>query len=198
MAIVHCTQCGSPVEELIPDGDNRARAVCTNCGHIHYINPNVVVGCIVEAGDRILLCKRAIEPALGRWTFPAGYLECGESSPEGAARETYEESEAEVEILGLHAMLDIPHIAQAYVVFRARLIGTHYGPGDESSEVELVDLDDIPWDDLAFPSVATALRLYVEDRGAGRAQTHIGVVEWNGRGSRFDLAQYTLRDHLRH
>ncbi|MEM1448927.1 MAG: NUDIX hydrolase [Planctomycetota bacterium] len=198
MDIAFCSVCGSPCEQRIPEGDNRERAVCAACGHIHYVNPNVVVGCIVEAGEKILLCKRAIEPALGKWTFPAGFLECNESSPEGAARETYEESEAEVEILGLHSMLDIPHISQAYVVFRARLIGTHFGPGDESSEVELVDIDDVPWEELAFPSVSTALRLYVDDRRAGRHRTHIGVVEWNGRGSRFDVGQYTLRDHIEH
>lgn len=196
MAGSFCTECGSPTELRVPEGDNRERAVCTNCGHIRYVNPNVVVGCIVEAGDQLLLCKRAIEPALGRWTFPAGYLECNESSPAGAARETLEESDAEVEILGLHAALDIPHISQLYMVYRARLVGTHFGPGEESSEVKLVDLDDIPWADLAFPSVATALRLYAADRADGTHRAHMGTIQWNGQGSRFDIDQYDLLGHI--
>lgn len=195
MAHSFCPDCGAACEKRIPPGDNRMRAVCTSCEHVHYVNPLVVVGCIVEAGDEILLCKRAIEPAVGLWTFPAGFLECGESSADGAARETLEEAEAEVEILGLHAVLDIPHIAQTYVVFRARLIGTQFGPGDESTEVELMGLDAVPWDDLAFPSVAIVLRLYVDDRRAGRTRIHTGAVDWSGAGSRYDLAQYRLLDH---
>ncbi len=191
-----CPDCGAPCETRIPDGDHNPRSVCTKCGHIHYVNPHVVVGCIVEVGDRLLLAKRNIEPALGRWTFPAGYLECGESCAAGAARETFEETEANVETLGLFALLDIPHISQAYAVYRARLIGEHFAPTPESSEVQTVDVDQVPWEELAFPSVSTALRLYVEDRGAGRFQTHTGTVEWTGQGSRYDLAQYRLTDHL--
>lgn len=190
-----CPDCGSPCESRVPDGDHKPRSVCTVCKHIHYVNPNVVVGCIVEAGDQLLLAKRDIEPARGRWTFPAGYLECGESCADGAARETMEETEATVEDLGLFALLDIPHIAQVYGVYRARLIGDHFAPTPESSEVRLVTMDEIPWDDLAFPSVATALRLYSDDRAAGAFRTHTGIVEWTGEGSRFDLAQYRLRGH---
>lgn len=195
MIISFCPDCGSPCEEKIPEGDHRPRAVCTSCEHIHYVNPKVVVGCIVEAQGGLLLCKRNIEPAHGRWTFPAGYMECGENSFEGAARETFEESEARVAFQGLHAVLDIPHIAQAYNVFRASLVGTHFAPTEESSEVRIFAIEDIPWDDLAFPSVATALRLYVEDLKAGRHRVHLGTVEWNQEGSRFDLKQYRLRDH---
>ena len=180
----------------MPEDDHLERSVCTTCGEIHYVNPKVVVGCIVESGKELLLAKRAIEPALGRWTFPAGYLECGESGFEGAARETREETEAEVERLGLHAILDIPHIGQAYQVYRARLTNAHFAPTPESSEVRLFKIDEIPWSELAFPSVATALRLYVEDltREEG-PRVHTGVVEWNQEGSRFDLGQYRLRDH---
>lgn len=194
-----CSVCGSPCETRIPEDDHRERSVCTNCGHIHYVNPKVVVGCIVEAGSQLLLARRDIEPARGRWTFPAGYLECGESAFEGAARETVEETEATVENLGLFAMLDIPHIGQSYTVFRSRLVGTHFAPTPESSEVRLFDVPDVPWDELAFPSVATALRLWREDLEAGEGhRIHTAVVEWSGEGSRFDLAMYRLRDHRSH
>lgn len=190
-----CPDCGAPCKERVPEGDHLTRSVCTRCHHIHYVNPKAVVGCIVEAPGGLLLCKRDIEPALGRWTFPAGYLELDESAFEGAARETLEESEAEVEPLGLHALLDIPHIGQVYTVYRARMIGDHFAPTPESSEVAIVPIDEIPWDQLAFPSVATALRLYVEDLRRGEHRVHTGVVEWSREGSRFDLAQYRLRDH---
>ncbi len=194
-----CPDCGSACLRETPDGDHRERSVCTSCRHIHYVNPKVVVGCIVEAGDHLLLAKRNIEPAHGRWTFPAGYLECGESSFDGAARETKEETEAEVQRLGLHAVLDIPHIGQIYKVYRARLVGTHFAETPESSEVRLIGMADIPWADLAFPSVAAALRLYARDREAGDGhRVHTGSVTWTGQGSRFDLAQYSLLDHHAH
>ncbi len=192
----YCPDCGAPCVEKVPEDDHKLRSVCTGCNAIHYVNPKVVVGCIVEAGDQLLLAKRNIEPALGRWTFPAGYLECLESCAEGAARETVEETEAKVEPLGLFAMLDIPHISQIYAVYRARLVGDHFAATPESSEVQLMGMDEIPWKDLAFPSVATSLRLYAEDRKSDSFRTHTGIVEWNGEGSRFDLEQYRLRDHL--
>lgn len=194
-----CPDCGAACVRKVPEGDHRERSVCSACEAIHYVNPKVVVGCIVEASGRLLLCKRLIEPALGKWTFPAGYLECGESAFAGAARETLEESEARVEYLGLHAMLDIPHIGQTYQVYRAKLVGTHFAPTPESSEVKLVDIEEIPWEDLAFPSVQSALQLYVDDlkRGSG-PRVHTGTVEWNREGSRFDLKQYRLLDHHEH
>ncbi|MEM8713086.1 MAG: NUDIX hydrolase [Planctomycetota bacterium] len=197
MTLTHafCPLCGSPCEEKIPEDDHKPRAVCTGCGAIHYVNPKVVVGCIVEAGDQLLLAKRDIEPALGRWTFPAGYLECGESCADGAARETLEETEAQTAGLSLFALLDIPHISQMYAVYRGELQGEHFAITAESSEVKRVNMDEIPWDDLAFPSVATALRLYAEDRASGTFRTHTGLVEWSGEGSRFDLKQYRLRNH---
>ena len=162
----HCPDCGSPCESRIPEDDHRPRAVCTSCGNIHYVNPKVVVGCIVEKAGELLLARRNIEPARGRWTFPAGYLETGESSFDGAARETLEETEARTRMLGLH----IPHIGQVYTVFRAEMEGEHFAPTPESTEVALVAPDRIPWDELAFPSVSTALRLWDEDRRSGRRQ----------------------------
>ncbi|MFT5198408.1 MAG: ADP-ribose pyrophosphatase YjhB (NUDIX family) [Planctomycetota bacterium] len=196
MSHLFCPDCGASCTELVPEGDHKLRSVCSKCDAIHYVNPKVVVGCIVEAGDQLLLAKRNIEPALGLWTFPAGYLECLESAAEGGARETLEETEAEVETLGLFAMLDIPHISQIYAVYRARMVGDHFAPTTESSEVRLISMDDVPWTDLAFPSVATALRLYADDRSAGAFRIHTGIVEWTGEGSRFDLEQYRLRGHL--
>jgi ADP-ribose pyrophosphatase YjhB (NUDIX family) len=196
MSHLFCPDCGASCTELVPEGDHKLRSVCSKCDAIHYVNPKVVVGCIVEAGDQLLLAKRNIEPALGLWTFPAGYLECLESAAEGGARETLEETEAEVETLGLFAMFDIPHISQIYAVYRARMVGDHFAPTTESSEVRLISMDDVPWTDLAFPSVATALRLYADDRDAGAFRIHTGIVEWTGEGSRFDLEQYRLRGHL--
>ena len=190
-----CPSCGAPCEERIPAGDDRPRAVCTACGTVHYRNPQAVVGCIVEAPGGILLCKRAIEPARGRWTFPAGFLENGEGLAAGAARETWEEACARVDVTAPHALLDVPHIAQTYVVFRATLRGTEFASGPESQHVEVVPLARIPWEELAFPSVSLALRLYVEDRTRGVFRVHQGVVHWNGEGSRFDLTRYELRGH---
>jgi ADP-ribose/FAD diphosphatase len=190
-----CPTCGAPCEERVPPGDDRPRAVCTGCATVHYRNPNAVVGCIVETEGGVLLCRRAIEPALGRWTFPAGFLENGESLAAGAARETWEEARARVHVEAPHALLDIPHIAQTYVVFRATLLDGGFGAGPESLGVEVVPIESIPWDLLAFPSVSLALRLYAEDRAAVRRRVHQGIVHWTGAGSRYDLTQYELREH---
>jgi ADP-ribose/FAD diphosphatase len=193
--IRYCPSCGALCEERVPAGDDRLRAVCTACSSVHYQNPQVVVGCIVEAPGGILLCRRAIEPAHGRWTFPAGFLEKGEGLAAGAARETMEEACAKVDVSAPHALLDVPHIGQTYVVFRATLSGVAFACGPESLHVEVVPHDRVPWDELAFPSVSLALRLYVDDRARGVHHVHQGVVFWTGEGSRFDLARYELRAH---
>ena len=190
-----CPTCGAPCEDRVPPGDDRPRAACTACAAIHYPNPPSVVGCIVEAPGGILLCRRAIEPARGRWTFPAGFLENGESLAAGAARETWEEARAEVEVAAPHALLDIPHIAQTYVMFRARLVGEAFGAGPESLDVAVLPIERIPWDELAFPSIALALRLYADDSARGVRRVHQGIVHWDGSGSRYDLARYELRSH---
>ncbi len=191
-----CTDCGAPLELAVPPGDDRRRSVCTKCGSIHYLNPKTVAGCVVEHEGKILLCRRAIEPAPGRWTIPAGYMELEESQVEGALRETREEAQAEVEVVAPHAYLDIPHISQTYAVFRARLLGAGYGAGAESLEARLFDVESIPWDELAFPVVTFALRLFIEDRESGRSRVHVGVVRWNGNGSRYDAAEYHLEEHM--
>ncbi len=147
-----------PSIKAIPDGDNRERLVCPDCGYIEYENPRIIVGAVCEWEGRVLLCRRAIEPRQGFWTIPAGFLETGETMAVGAARETWEEALARVEMGPLIGIYEIPRISQIYVVYRARMTGPEFAPGDESTEVRLFDWADIPWDDLAFPSIAWALK----------------------------------------
>lgn len=192
-----CSQCATALVERVPEGDDRLRLVCTNCGWIHYQNPLVVVGCVVERGDEVLLCRRAIEPSRGRWTIPAGFLELGEGTLAGARRETFEEAGARVEILAPHSYLDLPHIGQTYAVFRARLLEPGFAAGHESLEVGFFGVDRIPWDQLAFPAVHFALRLLLDDRRGRVAHLHTAQLVWNGSGSRFDARGYDLREHLR-
>jgi len=191
-----CSHCAAPLEERVPDGDDRPRMVCPSCGFIHYRNPQVVVGCLVERGDEVLLCRRAIEPGRGLWTIPAGYLEMGEGMIEGARRETMEEAGADVEIVAPHSYLDLPHIGQTHAVFRARLLSGSIAAGSESLEVAFVAAANIPWDELAFPAVWFSLRLRLEDRARG-ACVHSARLAWDGTGSRFDPGGYSLVDHLR-
>lgn len=173
-----CNQCGAPVERRIPAGDNLHRHVCTSCGAIHYENPKILVGCIPEWEDRVLLCKRAIEPRIGLWTLPAGFMENGETTAEGAARETLEEANARVEVGPLYAMYSIPHIAQVYLLFRARLLDLDFAPGVETLEVRLFEEKDIPWSALAFRTVQRTLARYYEDRRAGGGYIfHLGTIE---------------------
>jgi len=167
--------------------------VCTRCDRIHYVNPRVVVGCLVEHEGGLLLCRRAIEPAHGLWTPPAGYLEVGESAAEGARRESREEANVDVEILAPHSWYDLPHIGQLYQFFLARLRRPGFSPGSESLEVAVHPPEAIPWSELAFPVVHFALRAWLEDRAAGRRRLHLGSLEWSGSGSRFDPANYDLR-----
>ena len=143
----------------VPEGDERERRVCSTCGFIDYVNPRIVVGTVAHVGDRILLCRRAIEPRKGYWTLPAGFLEQGESLEDGARREAREEAEAELEIEALLAVYSIPRISQVQVMYRARLLNTPK-PGPESLEVALLRWDEIPWKELAFPSVKWALEAF--------------------------------------
>jgi ADP-ribose pyrophosphatase YjhB (NUDIX family) len=143
------------------------RAVCQACGHIQYENPKIVVGCLPVFGDRILMCKRAIEPRLGLWTLPAGFMENDESAAEGAAREAMEEANARVEIEDLYTVYSIPHISQVYMMFRAKLLDPDVSPGIESLEVKLVTEAEIPWDELAFTMVRRTLTHFLEDRASG-------------------------------
>ena len=181
----YCSHCGSLISITVPEGDNRPRHVCTSvsCGSIHYQNPNIVAGCLIELGDALLLCKRAIEPRYGLWTLPAGFLENGESVEEGALRETREEACADVEIMQLYTMFSLTHINQVYMMFRARLHEPLFSPGEESLEVRLFEESEIPWGELAFPVMNQTLKHYFEDRRKGEFKTHIGAVKALGEGA---------------
>jgi len=172
-----CSACGAHVEQRIPAGDTVLRHVCTSCGTIHYENPKMVVGCIPEWESRILLCRRAIEPRHGLWTVPAGFMENGETTADGAMRETLEEANARVEILGLYALFNIPHINQVYMLFRARLLDLDFSAGAESLETKLYEENEIPWDEIAFITVRRTLRHYFDDRRAGEFKFHMGTVD---------------------
>jgi ADP-ribose pyrophosphatase YjhB (NUDIX family) len=171
-----CSNCGSSVVSKIPEGDQRPRFVCTSCGMIHYKNPLLVLGCVPEWEDKILLCRRAIEPRLGFWTVPAGFMENGETMQNAAARECYEEALATVEIGSLLAIVNVTHAAQVHVMFRARLLQPQFAPGAESLEVGLYTEAQIPWTELAFPSGEFTLRKYYEDRAAGRENHHFAEL----------------------
>ncbi|HEY1300762.1 MAG TPA: NUDIX hydrolase [Stellaceae bacterium] len=153
-----------PSVRSIPEGDNRERMVCAECGFILYDNPKIVVGSVARWGERILLCRRSIEPRLGFWTLPAGYLELNESASAGAEREAWEEARARIEIEGLLAIYDIPRISQVQLIYRARLLDERVEAGPESLEVGLFRWDEIPWDRLAFPSNRWALQHDLEAR----------------------------------
>jgi len=172
-----CSHCGEAVTLRVPEGDNLPRYVCDACGAVHYQNPKIVVGCIPEWEDRILLCKRAIEPRYGLWTLPAGFMENGETVQQGAARETLEEARAQVAVGGLYTLFNLPHISQVYMLFRARLETLDFGPGTESLEVSLMREDEIPWEQIAFPVIGESLKLYYRDRAAGRFRLRTGHIE---------------------
>jgi ADP-ribose pyrophosphatase YjhB (NUDIX family) len=168
----YCSECGAGVELRVPDGDHVPRHVCTACGAIHSRNPKVIVGCVPEWDDRILMCKRAIEPRLGRWTFPAGFLELGETSGQGAAREALEEARAVVEIGELFVVINVPYVSQVYMIHRARLKALQFGPTIESSEVVLMRESEIPWDEIAFPTIFHGLKFFFADRATGATGVH--------------------------
>ena len=172
-----CSNCGAPVTRKVPPGDSLPRYVCDACNTIHYQNPRMVVGCIVEWDDRILLCRRAIEPRYGLWTVPAGYMENGETMHQGAIRETLEEATARVEVGPLYAIYNIPHINQVYILFRARLLEHDFRAGAETLDVNLFAERDIPWDQLAFATVRNTLTHYYTDRRAGEYKFHMGTIE---------------------
>lgn len=172
-----CAECGaSNVSHRIPEGDTHARHVCGACGFINYVNPKVIAGSIPTWEDQILLCRRAIEPRVGLWTLPAGFLEMGETMSEGAKREALEEANAHVDIGDLYALYSVPHISQVYALFVGTLSEPIFSPGDESLEVALYREEEIPWDDIAFPAIHKTLELYFEDRRTGRFRTHAGDI----------------------
>lgn len=162
-----CSQCGNPVQLIIPEGDNRERHVCTHCAHVHYQNPRIIAGTLPFQGDAILLCRRAIEPRKGFWTLPAGFMENGETTFEAACRETLEEAAAPVDLQGLYTIFNLPHISQVYMFFMASLTEAGFGVGPESLETRLFTEEEIPWTELAFPTVYKTLKYYFNDRKNG-------------------------------
>ncbi|GLT88314.1 hypothetical protein SLE2022_063460 [Rubroshorea leprosula] len=194
--IKFCQWCGGTTKHDIPDGEEKIRAICTLCGKIAYQNPKMVVGCLIQNDRKVLLCKRNIEPSFGLWTLPAGYLEIGESAAEGAIRETWEEAGAEVEVLSPFAQLDIPLIGQSYMIFLAKLKKPEFSPGPESSECRLFELDDIPFDSLAFSSILVTLKLYIEDLESGKIKYHYGIIHKRPGTSPSEIRAFTLDYHL--
>ncbi|WP_027858935.1 NUDIX hydrolase [Marinobacterium jannaschii] len=160
----YCSHCGSSVRLAVPEGDNRPRHICDNCHTIHYLNPKVVAGCLPVYGDKVLLCRRAIEPRKGLWTLPAGFMENGESTEQGALRETREEALAEVELISLYTVTSILHVNQVQMLYLARMPQPDFGAGEETLEAALFSETEIPWDELAFETISNALRFYFEDR----------------------------------
>ncbi len=159
-----CSCCGQNVSQVIPEGDNRLRYVCDDCDTIHYTNPNNVCGAILTWGEKILLCRRAIEPRHGLWTLPAGFMENGETVAEAAARESMEEANAVAKKLDLFGIFCLPFISQVYVMFQGELKTDRVSPGLESLETGLFDKDEIPWQEMAFPVMTYSLELYLDNR----------------------------------
>lgn len=163
-----CSACAGPLELRVPDGEDRPRHVCPACSRVHYVNPRVVVGSVCTWEGRFLLCRRAIEPRRGFWTLPAGFLEMGETTADGARREAWEEARARLDVQDVLALYDLPHIGQVQVFFRAPLVDGKVEAGPESLEVGLFAWDEIPWAELAFPTVRWALRYFRDTEGQPR------------------------------
>lgn len=191
-----CSECAHPVALAIPEGDNRPRFVCTACGTIHYQNPKLVVGSIpVWEGEgdgdlKILLCKRAIEPRYGYWTLPAGFMENEETTAAAAIRETEEEAGANIDIGPLFSMLNVAHVHQVHLFYLARLRDLDYAAGIESLDVQLFSERDIPWADLAFPTIRTTLELFFADR---RRMRELGQSKGQDPAGAFD--HYGFHEH---
>lgn len=174
----YCSTCGERVEERIPEGDNRHRYVCVSCHTIHYQNPRIVAGTVPVWNDQVLLCRRAIEPRYGYWTLPAGFMENAETTLEAAARETLEEALARVTMNDLYTVIHVPHIDQVHMFYLATLTGEDFGAGEESLETRLFHLEDIPWDELSFPTVRRTLELFVEDHQNKHYPVHVEDIRY--------------------
>ena len=177
----YCSNCGAPVSHRTPPGDDRPRYVCDMCAAIHYLNPKIVAGCVPQWDDRVLLCRRAIEPRRGYWTLPAGFLENGETPEEGAARETWEEAQCQIDAGPLYTLFSLPHISQVYMFFRAELGDATFGPGMETLECGLFTQADIPWEELAFPVVGKTLTHFYNDRVQGEFPVRTEAIRFKRR-----------------
>ncbi len=175
-SIKFCKVCGGETPYSVPPEDNRERAICKVCGTIHYENPLNVVGTLPVWNDKVLLCRRNIEPRYGLWTLPAGFMELGETTAEGAVRETVEEAGARIELLGLYTVLNVVRVGQVHLFYRADLRDTDFAPGPETIEARLFREDEIPWDELAFRTVRETLTRYFEDRKRGQFDVHCADI----------------------
>ena len=177
----YCRVCGTAVVYRLPDdGDTRERAVCPACHTVHYDNPLNVVGTVPVWGDdgsQVLLCKRNIEPRRGKWTLPAGFMELGETTAQGAARETVEEAGAQFEMQALFAVMNVVRVGQVHLFYRAKLLATDFDPGHETMEARLFSEADIPWEEIAFKTVKETLEHYFADRRAGSFGFHAIDIE---------------------
>ena len=174
----YCSHCGAEVRQEIPAGDNRLRDVCTECGMIHYQNPRVVAGCLPVYDNKILLCRRAIEPRKGLWTLPGGFLELGETIEQGAVRETFEEAGADVRVTQLYTLFNVLHVGQLSLFFLAEMDSPVFSVGEESLDVQLFEEQDIPWDELAFTTIRLTLEYFFSDRGQGEFIQRIQDIDY--------------------
>jgi ADP-ribose pyrophosphatase YjhB (NUDIX family) len=183
-AMKYCSLCGHAVSRGIPETDDRERDICTGCGHVHYENPKIIVCALPEWEDKVMLCKRAIEPRYGLWTLPGGFMELGESTLDAARRETFEEAGARIDVTELYALYHLLHIDQVHMFYRARLRDLDFAPGDESLDVQLFAEHEVPWDDIAFPAVADTLRHYFRDRVSGQFPLRLADVTLGANNAR--------------
>jgi ADP-ribose pyrophosphatase YjhB (NUDIX family) len=175
-SIKHCRACGAEVRYQTPVDDNRERAMCDACSTIHYENPVNVVGTLPVWQDKVLLCRRNIEPRRGLWTLPAGFMELGETTAEGALRETIEEAGAHVELEGLFSLINVVRVGQVHLFYRARMLDSELAPGPETIEAQLFDEAEVPWQEIAFRTTRMTLEFYFADRRAGRFESHFADV----------------------
>ena len=176
--LVFCCACGSRLVHRVPDGDSLSRGICDDCGAIHYRNPRLVVGALAVWEDKVLLCRRAIEPRHGKWTLPAGFMENGETVAAAASRETLEEACARIELGPMFSHFSVPQINQVHVFYQARLLDLNYAPGIESLEVALFSEAEIPWGEIAFRTVKLTLRHFFADRLHGNFSLHAEDLIW--------------------
>jgi len=178
IAIQHCKACGASTRYRIPDdGDTKERAICTACHLVHYENPLNVVGTVPVLGERILLCKRNIEPRKGKWTLPAGFMELGETTEQGAARETREEAGAEFTVQDLFTVMSVARVGQVHLYYLAQLSHDRFDPGHETQEARLFSEAEIPWNELAFRTVKETLERFFADRASGHFKVHAFDIE---------------------
>ncbi|MBJ9985858.1 NUDIX hydrolase [Acinetobacter sp. S40] len=171
-----CNHCGQLTTARIPLGDHQIRQVCEGCNQVHYVNPKVVCGALVTWENKVLLCRRAIEPRYGYWTLPAGYMELFETMEQGAIRETWEEAEASIDIEQLLCIYDFPEIGHIYMLFKAQLIEGKFGVGPETLETRLFSEEEIPWSELAFSSISRTLKHYFADCRKGKLEILIETL----------------------